>query len=118
MAETRIGVIGCAGRVGRMLVADIAATEGCALAGGVARPGSPALGQDIGELAGLGHIGIAVGESPERLLRDSAVAIEFTTPAATAEHAGLAARQGTPLVIGTTGLEGAEERSVRDAATR
>ena len=118
MAETRIGVIGCAGRVGRMLIADIALTEGCALAGGVARPGSPACGQDIGELAGLGHIGIAVGDSPESLLRDSAVAIEFTNPAATAEHAGMAARLGTPLVIGTTGLEGAEERAVRDAATR
>jgi 4-hydroxy-tetrahydrodipicolinate reductase len=116
MAETRIGVIGCAGRVGRMLIADILATEGCALAGGVARTGSPALGQDLGELAGLGHIGIAVGDSPERLLGDSAVAIEFTTPAATAEHAALAARLGKPLVIGTTGLEGAAERAVRDAA--
>ena len=118
MAETRIGVIGCAGRVGRMLIADIAATEGCALAGGVARPGSAALGQDIGELAGLGHTGIAIGDSAERLLRDSEVAIEFTTPAATAEHAALAARLGTPLVIGTTGLEGAEERAVREAAKR
>ncbi len=38
MAETRIGVIGCAGRVGRMLIGDIVATEGCVLAGGVARP--------------------------------------------------------------------------------
>ncbi len=118
MAETRIGVIGCAGRVGRMLIADIIATEGCALAGGVARPGSTALGQDIGELAGTGPIGIAVGDSPERLLRDSEVAIEFTAPAATAEHATLAARLGTPLVIGTTGLQGAEERAVREAAAR
>ena len=32
MAETRIGVIGCAGRVGRMLIADIARTAGCVLA--------------------------------------------------------------------------------------
>ncbi len=118
MAETRIGVIGCAGRVGRMLIADIVAAEGCALAGGVARPGSTAVGQDIGELAATGRLGIAVGDSPEHLLRDSAVAIEFTTPAATAEHAALAARLGKPLVIGTTGLEGAEERAVRDAATR
>ena len=38
MAQTRIGVLGCAGRVGRMLVADIAATEECVLAGGTARP--------------------------------------------------------------------------------
>src|SRR5438105_2701121 len=118
MAETRIGLIGCAGRVGRMLVADIVAAEGCALAGGVGRKGSAAIGQDIGELAGTGHIGIAVGDNPEGLLCDSDVAIEFTSPAATAEHATLAARLGKPLVIGTTGLAGAEERAVREAATR
>jgi 4-hydroxy-tetrahydrodipicolinate reductase len=118
MAETRIGVIGCAGRVGRMLIADIVAAEGCALAGGVARKGSAAVGQDLGEVAGTGRIGIAVGDNPEQLLRDSDAAIEFTTPAATAEHTVLAARLGKPLVIGTTGLAGAEERAVREAATR
>lgn len=116
MAETRIGVIGCAGRVGRMLIADIVATEGCALAGGVARPGSAALGQDLGELAGVGRQGIAAADDPDRLLRGSDVAIEFTTPAATAEHAALAARLGKPVVIGTTGLHGAEEAAVREAA--
>ena len=117
MAQTRIAVIGCAGRVGRMLIADIVASEGCTLSGGVGRPGSASLGQDIGALAGLGPIGIAVGDDPERLLRDSDVAIEFTTPEATAAHAALAARLGKPLVIGTTGLAGAEERAVREAAT-
>jgi 4-hydroxy-tetrahydrodipicolinate reductase len=101
-----------------MLIADVAATEGCALAGGVARPGSAALGQDIGELAGIGPLGIAVGDSPEQLLRDSDVAIEFTTAAATAGHAALAARLGKPLVIGTTGLAHIEDSAVRDAATR
>src|SRR5579863_9659836 len=109
MTETRIGVIGCAGRVGRMLVRDIVASEGCILAGGLARPGSASPGQDLGELAGLGRLGIAVGDNPEQLLRDSDVGIEFTTPAATAEHAAVAARLGRPLVIGTTGLGGAED---------
>ena len=118
MADTRIGVIGCAGRMGRMLVADIAAAAGCALAGGVARPGSALVGKDLGELAGLGRLGIAAGDDPEQLLRDSDVAIEFTTPAATAAHAGLAARLGRPMVIGTTGLGGEEERAVREAARR
>jgi 4-hydroxy-tetrahydrodipicolinate reductase len=116
MAETRIGVIGCAGRVGRMLIADIAAAEGCVLAGGVARPGSPALGQDLGELAGIGRAGIAASDDPEGLLRGSDVAIEFTTPEATAEHAALAARLGRPVVIGTTALHAAAESAVRDAA--
>ena len=116
MADTRIGVIGCAGRVGRMLIADINTTAGCALAGGVARPGSTALGQDLGELAAIGRLGVAVGDNPEQLLHDSDVAIDFTTAPATAVHAALAARLGTPLVIGTTGLQGDEERAVREAA--
>ena len=103
MAEVRIGVIGVAGRVGRMLVADIEATEGCALSGGVARPGSAACGQDLGELAGIGHLGVAAAADAEALLRASDVAIEFTSPSATAEHAALAARLRKPLVIGPSG---------------
>src|SRR5690348_4821993 len=103
MADIRISVIGCAGRVGRMLIADIVATEGCLLAGGTARPGAAALGQDLGELAGIGRRGVAATESTEELLRDSDVAIEFTTPDATVEHAVLAAKLGKPIVIGTTG---------------
>src|SRR5712691_2998795 len=70
MAETRIGVIGCAGRVGRMLIADIVAAEGCALAGGVARPGSTAVGQDLGELAGLGPVATAAAQTTEGETRD------------------------------------------------
>jgi 4-hydroxy-tetrahydrodipicolinate reductase len=118
MADIRIGVIGCAGRVGRMLVADIAASAGCALAGGVARPGSAAVGQDLGELAGIGRLGMAAGDRAEALLRNSDAAIAFTTPAATAEHATLAARLGTPLVVGTTGLKSGEEEALRAAAGR
>jgi 4-hydroxy-tetrahydrodipicolinate reductase len=116
--EIRIGVAGCAGRMGRMLVADIAATEGCALAGGTVRPGSALLGQDIGELAGIGGAGLAISDSPEQLLRDSDVVIDFTTGGATAAHATLAARLGKPLMIGTTALAAEEEAAVRDAAAR
>jgi len=118
MAGTRIGVIGCAGRMGRMLVADIAATEGCVLAGGVARPGAACVGQDLGELAGVPRLGIAVGDNAERLLRDSDVAVDFTMPTATADHAKLAASLGKPIVIGTTGLSGTEEAAVRAAAEK
>lgn len=118
MAQTRIGVIGCAGRMGRMLVADITASENCVLSGGVVRPGSVACGQDLGELAGLPRLGSVAGDSAEALLAASDVAIDFTAPAATAEHARLAARLGKPIVIGTTGLHGAEDAAVRDAAER
>ena len=104
MAGTKMGVVGCGGRMGRMLVAEIAATEGCAVAGGCARPGSAHVNHDIGELAGIGRTGISVGDSAEKLIRDSVVVIDFTAPAATAANVALAARLGKAMVIGTTGL--------------
>ena len=102
MAKTKMGVVGCGGRMGRMLVAEIAATEGCAVAGGSEAPGSGYVNQDIGELAGIGRIGIPIGEAVEKLMRSSDVVLEFTSPGATAEHAELAASLDTAMVIGTT----------------
>jgi 4-hydroxy-tetrahydrodipicolinate reductase len=116
MAGTRIGVIGCGGRMGRMLIADIVASEGCELAGGAARPEGAALGRDLGELAGIGRLGIAATGDARQVLRDSDVAIDFTSPEATTAHAALAAELGRPIVIGTTGLSGEQEKAVRRAA--
>ena len=116
MARTKIGVVGCGGRMGRMLVAEIAASEGCALAGGCAKPGSGYVNQDIGELAGVGRLGISVGDDTEKLIRESDVVIEFTTPKATATHAAQAAELGKAMVIGTTGLSAEDSEAVRQAA--
>ena len=116
MARTRMGIVGCGGRMGRRLVAEIAATEGCAVAGGSEAPGSGYVNQDIGELAGLGRIGITIGENVEKLIRDSDVVIEFTSPDATAAHAALAASLGKAMVIGTTGLSAEQGEVVRRAA--
>ena len=118
MADISMGVIGCGGRMGRMLIAEIAASENCALSGGTAAPGSAYLGSDLGELAGIGRLGLAAGSSPGELIRTSDVAIEFSVAAATASHATLAAELGTPMVIGTTGLSAAETAAVHDASRR
>ena len=118
MAGTKMGVVGCAGRMGRMLVAEIATTEGCSVAGGSEAPGSGYVNQDIGELAGIGRIGVPVGESAEKVIRDSDVVLEFTSPEATAEHAELAASLGTAMVIGTTGLGPQQGERVRESARR
>jgi 4-hydroxy-tetrahydrodipicolinate reductase len=118
MAKTRMGVVGCGGRMGRILVAEIAATEGCAVAGGSEAPGSGYVNQDIGELAAIGRIGIPIGEAVDKLIGSSDVVLEFTSPAATAEHAALAASIGTAMVIGTTGLSPDQGDMVRLAAHR
>jgi 4-hydroxy-tetrahydrodipicolinate reductase len=114
----RIGVLGCAGRMGRAVIGEILATEGCTLAGGVDRPGHPALGQDLGVLAGADPAGLAASADAEALIAAAEVVIEFSAPEATAAHATMAAARGTGHVIGTTGLSEAQEQALRAAARR
>jgi 4-hydroxy-tetrahydrodipicolinate reductase len=46
------------------------------------------------------------------------VVLDFTSPAATAHHAELAAETGTALVAGTTGLEPDHEATIVEAASK
>jgi 4-hydroxy-tetrahydrodipicolinate reductase len=114
----RIGVLGCAGRMGRAVLGEVLAAEGCVLAGGVESPGHPALRQDLGVLAGVEPAGVAASADAEALLADADVVIEFSAPEATVGHVALAAEHGTAHVIGTTGLSAGQEQEVRAAARR
>lgn len=112
----KIGVVGCAGRMGQMLVREIDATAGCELAGGTEAPGHADIGKDIAALAGLAAAGIEISDDTETLFETSDAVIEFSLPEATTEHAQLAADMATALVIGTTGLTPEQQEQVEMAA--
>ncbi|QJE74681.1 4-hydroxy-tetrahydrodipicolinate reductase [Aerophototrophica crusticola] len=114
----RVGIVGCGGRMGQMLLREVLATPGATLSGGTERPGSPSLGRDLGTLVGADPLGVAVTDDPAALFRDSDVVIDFTSPAATVAHAGLAAEHGTALVVGTTGLSAADSAVLAQAAAK
>ena len=99
-----------------MLVAEVAATPGCKLSGGVDAPSSRELGKDIGDLAGIGAVGLAAGSDLAALFGASDVVIEFSTPEATLAHVALAAQARKPLVIGTTGLDEKGHQALEAAA--
>src|SRR3984893_15018241 len=111
-----MGVVGSGGRMGRMLVAEIVASQGCTLAGGCARAGSGYVNQELGELAGVGRLARPSAESAGTGTRDSNVVIDFTAPAATAANVVDAARLGKARFVGTTGLSADEAEAVRLAA--
>ncbi len=116
MAEVRIGVVGAAGRMGLMLVREITGREGCVLAGAVERSGHDAVGYDAGELAGLGALGVAIGDDAAALFADADAVVDFTAPEATVAHAALAAQGRAALVIGTTGLDDGQSADIAKAA--
>jgi 4-hydroxy-tetrahydrodipicolinate reductase len=115
MTDLKVGIVGCAGRMGRMLVAEVTATEGCVVAGGTEAPGSDAVGKDIAALAGLEPSGIVIADDPVPMFATVDAVIDFTTPEATLRHAALAAQAPCGLVIGTTGLDAEAEAKIAQA---
>ena len=95
----RMGVIGVGGRMGRLLVEEIAAAghvvAGGTLGGRSAAPAGVAVLRDVAALAGV-----------------SDVVIDFTVAQTAAGHAAALGALGVPWVLGTSGLSAADEAAV------
>ncbi|MBK8174497.1 MAG: 4-hydroxy-tetrahydrodipicolinate reductase [Rhodospirillales bacterium] len=114
----RIGISGCAGRMGRMLVQTVLANDEAVLAGGSERPGHPDLGADLGTLAGVPPLGVRLGDDAAALFAAADAVIDFSSPAAVFESSHLAAAHATALVVGTTGLGREHHAALAAAAER
>jgi 4-hydroxy-tetrahydrodipicolinate reductase len=90
----RIGILGLGGRMGRLLAEEVAAA-GAVLAGGTGR-----------------------GEDPAPLFAAADVVIDFTNASTAEAHSAAAAAAGVPFVLGTSGLNAAQEAAVARAAER
>lgn len=100
----RVMVPGAGGRMGGMLVRALHADPAAQLVAASERAGSPRIGSDAGEQAGCGICGITLAAELSMPPDGAHAIIDFTTPEATLTHAELAARDGIPMVIGTTGF--------------
>jgi len=111
----KVAVMGVAGRMGQELV-RAAHAAGCSIVGGIEREGSPAIGSDVGIVAGIGPLGVAVTSDALDVISRCEGILDFTSPKATVEFAGLAANARAVHVIGTTGLTTADEAQIAAAA--
>lgn len=110
----QIAVAGAAGRMGRALIEACARAESLCLSAALERPGSAAVGQDAGEIAGVGKLGVAVRAGFDGTDFDALV--DFTSAEATLAHLDYCRRNGKKMVIGTTGLDEAGKGRIADAA--
>jgi 4-hydroxy-tetrahydrodipicolinate reductase len=109
-------VTGAAGRMGTQIVRLVKASEDLALAGAVERAGQG--GADAGTLAGLGQLGVTIGDDLSTALAKADVVVDFTSHEASARHAELCAEQGVALVIGSTGFTADAKARVAAAARK
>jgi len=111
----RIGVAGASGRMGRMLIEAVQATDDCILAGALDIPGSPAVGLDAS--AYMGHnSGVHIASDLALGLAQSQFLIDFTRPEGTMAHLRHCRDHGIKVVIGTTGFSDEQKAEIADAA--
>lgn len=113
----KLVVVGAAGRMGQTLIRAIDATEGVELSAAIEVAGSPHIGRDAGEMAGIGTNNIAITDDALAAFAAADGVVDFTIPKASVEFAGLAAQARIVHVIGTTGCT-PEDEAKFDAAAR
>ena len=107
----RIAIAGSSGRMGRMLIEAVLATDDLQLHGALDVAGSPALGQDAGAFLGR-TTGVSIRADLDGALAGADVLIDFTRPEGTLAHLAACARLGVNAVVGTTGFSDAQKAEI------
>jgi 4-hydroxy-tetrahydrodipicolinate reductase len=112
----KLAIFGATGRMG-LAVARLAHTaQDIEIVGGICSDQDPGVGRDIGELAGLGQIGVVTTPDVASGLLGADVVIDFSNAAAIAQLVTIAARQRVAVVSGTTNIDDAAKKALDRAA--
>jgi 4-hydroxy-tetrahydrodipicolinate reductase len=112
--KTTLAVNGACGRMGLRIVQLAYEDHELAIAAAVEAGHHPLHGKDIGEIAGIGHLGVPV-TSHIHVEKRIDVAIDFSSPEGTMEVLKTCVDRRIPLVVATTGHT-AEQRAEIEAA--
>ena len=97
-------VTGAAGRMGGRIISIIEDTEGIELSGALEHSDHFALGQDAGEVAGVGEIGVKISDDLDAAMVEGDVLIDFTFPDVTLKNLKAVKKHGKASVVGSTGF--------------
>ncbi|MGH8218141.1 MAG: 4-hydroxy-tetrahydrodipicolinate reductase [Steroidobacteraceae bacterium] len=112
----RLALIGAAGRMGRSLVHAARDRSDITVQAGVVSPSSELAGRDLGEVAGVGELGVELSADLPAGLAACDVALDFSHPLASAANLAACCAVGRPLLIGTTGIRADVQHELERAA--
>lgn len=111
-------VAGAAGRMGGRIIHMIQESKEIKLAGAFERPDHPSVGKDVGQVVGLGDMGIELKGDIEQTAEGADVLIDFTTPESTLKNFRFISKTGQAIVIGTTGISDEINQELNQLAKR
>jgi len=111
----KVAIAGASGRMGRALIETVLALPDAQLAAALEQHGNPSIGRDAGELVGAA-CGVRITDDAPQALAGCDVLVDFTRPDGTMAHLEICRAGGVRFVIGTTGFDDAQKRTIAEAA--
>jgi 4-hydroxy-tetrahydrodipicolinate reductase len=113
--KTHFGMNGACGRMGQRIIQLALEDKELTLGAALEAAGHPQLGRDIGEVIGVGKLGVAVHSNvaPNHRLD---VLIDFSLPEGTLAALKLCTERRIPIVVATTGHTAAQRQEIEAAA--
>ena len=115
MENIRIGINGAAGRMGHRLIALTAADTELTLSAALDVASHPRIGDDAGEMAGVGRLGVPLTVELEKNID---VLIDFSSPKGMDALLKRCTELQIPLVFATTGLSPEQTQKLRETAVK
>ncbi len=96
-----IAIVGAAGRMGKVLIEACVEAENAQLSVATEHSGTPFIGADAGEVAGVGKNGVIISSDLDDAANDFDVLIDFTRPEPTLKHLAWCVANNKSMIIGT-----------------
>jgi 4-hydroxy-tetrahydrodipicolinate reductase len=113
LERIKVLVSGACGRMGREVIKAVVKDDALQLVAAVDKINT---GKDVGTVAGLEMLGVAIkSDLKEALTKDKPqVMVDFTTPAMVMENLRTGLKAGVHVVVGTTGISTADLQEIRE----
>ncbi len=102
--KIRIAITGPVGRMGKILIQEIQKNNNTCLTAALIQKNHVLVNKDIGEIIGIGKIGVLISDDLNIKKNDFDVLIDFTQPHSTLKYLEYCKKFTKNIVIGTTGF--------------
>ena len=112
MTKIKIAVAGCLGRMGQELSKKIIANNKLEFVGGFEHKKHKNINKEFNKVSEIQSSNL-IHSNPTPSIKLANVLIDFTTPQSTLENIKIASLNKTAVVIGTTGISGAQKNKIK-----
>ncbi len=114
----RVGVCGAAGRMGKTILEVCNDNEAVEVTAAIEYSGSPMLGLDAGEVAGIGKLNVNITDDIQSVADQVDVMIDFTLATSVSANIQKCVLAKCKMVIGTTGLTQSDHDLIKNASNK